>query len=389
MRIRDNISEIDGAKHRENLRFLQAAKVATDAASFKSNLFEFIGTNDICNMIAAGPANSKTFVVRDYEALHMLVVSSGADGSTQTNAIIEAFRLAPEPSGRAAEPYNTGALTVLPFTSPNPDPAWNKITLIGHSYGGALALALASRFYLTWPDCRTFCYTYGSPKYGRSDLGNFWRGHPVINVYNWNDPIPDLPPKFADDPVFYVYVAGGLSSFGGVLQGNMEKFSAPMCNYQLRDSRLILSSGTNLVFQGHPLPITAWLISNDYFGAVAHSLDGYQAAMGNVPAVELPSIQPQAIPTVSVNAPRLTAPQQERVVRQALQSAGLTTATDVSVAVTQTQAAIINQRGTFYKRTRFRKVPTVSYAGEIVLVCKGIRDQKKIVKQLNKSLRGQ
>lgn len=381
-------SEIDGAKHRQNLQILSWAKDSTDALAFKSLMAGTFQAFDEYWLIAATATSPKAFVVKNKVEDQLLVVCCGANGDQQIQALIDAFRTPPVLGGRAAEPYNTAALWIKQATLNDPGRTWDEITLIGYSYGGATALALASWFYREETTERIYTYTYGSPKYGHKSLGNFWRGWIVINVVNYNDPIPSLPPTFTEDTVFNLYVRAGVTTWGPAAANNTSDYTSPMTYYRLVNNGLFLSSSQIPAINRFPLPITQWLLSDDFLGSQEHSLGGYIAAMSRVGAIEFPSFQPQAIPSASVNAPRLTQAEKTRQTRQALQSAGLTTATDPQRAIVQTQQAIISQRGIFFRRGRIGKVPTVTYNGMIVLVCRGIRDQKKIVKQLNKNLRG-
>lgn len=383
------VSEINGTKHRQNLGFLLAARACNDAPSFRNMYRASIADADTVAMVPSGPTNPKTFVVGDHTNRRLLVVIGGMDNDLQRDAILTALRTQPPDGGRGAPPYDNGVAAILPYTNFGGPGTWDEITIIGHSYGGAVAMCLASRFYVTYDTPNVWTFTYGAPKYGLSTLANFWRGSSVVNVVNTDDPIAGFPPSFSDDPVFCLLVGtGGFSNtFAGTR--NSDLWKAPMTKYLVRDSRFIQTSTDNFLANKHPLPVTAWLLSQDWFGAVSHTLDGYVGAIANVPAVEAPSIQPHTVPAASVNAPRMTEVQMSQEVRRSLQSAGLQTATDVDLAVRQTQAAIISIRGTYYTRARFHKVPVVKYDGQIVLVCKGVRDQKKIVKQLNKTLRGQ
>ena len=68
------------------------------------------------------------------------------------------------------------------------------IYITGHSLGGALAVV--ATWYMSMPKLAA-CYTFGAPKVGDGGpLGRFRT--PIYRVVNGRDPVPDLPPSYAN-----------------------------------------------------------------------------------------------------------------------------------------------------------------------------------------------
>lgn len=67
-----------------------------------------------------------------------------------------------------------------------------KITFVGHSLGGALAILTAAYFRAMglWPDALV---TFGAPRAGGGGLRDLLRDVPVRQYRNGNDPVPTVP----------------------------------------------------------------------------------------------------------------------------------------------------------------------------------------------------
>lgn len=70
--------------------------------------------------------------------------------------------------------------------------------LVGHSYGGAAAAVAAARLKMLYPERSVSLLTFGAPRAGDARLIALLRGVDQLHVRRPLDPIPYLPPQFAE-----------------------------------------------------------------------------------------------------------------------------------------------------------------------------------------------
>lgn len=69
------------------------------------------------------------------------------------------------------------------------------ITLVGYSYGGAVATTLAARYHIGKPDRIINLLTFGMPRPGNQQLIDSLEGINQVHLVNDNDPVGSLPPQ--------------------------------------------------------------------------------------------------------------------------------------------------------------------------------------------------
>lgn len=390
MKIRAVTSQVDGEKHRENMRLIRWVVDSNSANDFRGLAGDLVQDTD--NVIWQGSTDlgSKTILVADQARKNLLVVAMGSQGNDNRDALVNAFRTAPNRSEGSAAPYWEGSASPMNCIDTTLSGVYDTVTLVGHSYGGAMMMALNLRLRLAQDVPHLYTYTYGTPRYGYRTFGNRWANQWIAQVYASFDPVVLIPPTRAEDILFDQYV-GLISPLTFVrVRANLDNYYSPMSWYNLSSLAPGVMTPTTLagaVVRAIDSPVSLWLSGHDAFGAAAHSLSHYTSLLSLVPVVDMPSRTPMTVPIASPRAPRPSQAVVNRQISEALVQAGIKTELNVESAIQQTQEAIVNVPNVIYRKTRIGKFRTISYAGQMVLVCKGKRDQKRICRSLNKNLR--
>jgi hypothetical protein len=111
-------------------------------------------------------------------------------------------------------------------------PPVSRVYNCGYSLGGAIAQVVTQQQIVAKPSGSYLCITFGSPCVGNYAWASSWSNASQVRIMNQADPVPLLPPKIADAPIFatlltraqldffngYVGSAGGwVLSNGGTL----------------------------------------------------------------------------------------------------------------------------------------------------------------------------
>lgn len=117
-----------------------------------------------------------------------------------------------------------------------------RITLAGHSYGGAVAHVIAAD-YVRWNPARVVnCCTFGACKCGDERMQALLRRARVVRLANDGDPVPSLPPS-------YVQALPYLIGLPAVLVTNWEQLTQPT------GQRVLFANGTILETEASTLDV--------------------------------------------------------------------------------------------------------------------------------------
>jgi len=92
------------------------------------------------------------------------------------------------------------------------------ITLVGHSYGGALAILIAALIKRANPTADVRIVTAGAPNPGDQRLYDLLAGVPQVHIVNVGDPVPGLPPTGPDLVPWSLIVPSPLYSRWGTVR---------------------------------------------------------------------------------------------------------------------------------------------------------------------------
>lgn len=151
-----------------------------------------------------------------------------------------------------------------------------NIWLVGYSFGGAVALNLLRMVREQNPNNAIRCVTFGSPRPGNAYLARTISQERVIRWMNDDDPVPLIPPRFADAP-YMIFMLGpsDINKLGRYTQprgGMVLKPNGDVVPDYISDASS-LSIGAS---------VAAFLYSQDTATGTAHGMDQYLIRLTNL-----------------------------------------------------------------------------------------------------------
>lgn len=374
-------SPIDGRVHQQNISILMAGAVGNTLATFSAQYPGVFAPTDIYSFLPGTPVNPRTTIVWDpVNVKNLLIVCNGMESGDKVPALISGWSQN-QPSANPVYPFEVAAQSIaLAVPNPGAGSGYNNITIIGHSYGGAVAHFLARYIPGIASYTNVKIYTYGAPKpmpfASRAGLReiNFRR------VFLATDPVPCLP--LGPDDASNVW-----SLFGVPTARNWARWRQMVTG-------LIFGTGlVTLTEAGNPpyadswrfvLSMASWITGTNAFGNANHSLAAYYTAMVAVPAVTIPNPHPITAPERAPVPPTTLRLQENANLAQA-QQAG-TIAVDPHGAARGIASGIPLVPGLRYHGQKRGADQVVIYNGNIIAYTKNRRARRALVRQLNKTL---
>jgi len=430
MRLVQAGGQVDGAKHRSNIRLLEnTTSQWASYSDFTANSGLTYDSSDIYTPIASTLTNSRMVVVRDNVNLQLLVVASGMDmDSSHTNinpgqqipAIIDGWMHNDGVNDGPLQPYATAARSAFAFCSlPDPSQSWRQITLVGFSFGGATCVQLMRQLRDAYPNCGIECWTYGSPKNMNRRQPQL-TGEYIVETRITGDPVPAIPPRYQDSLVMILASPAFPRQLGNDV-------IHPVTPYYVAEDGTMTASRDESPnpSTGNILSVEAWLIGSNVWGAGAHQLSTYKSYLANTPAVGNHNAdgsggggdwgraggalfegggdanqnfaegggdanvgsgavaqRPTATPL-----PRLSVAARRRAEREALAEQGVQTVANVQATMNSFKSDVTWVPGDAFASRTIRGVRTVTYGGNVMWVVSGKRVQRKLVRDMNDYLR--
>lgn len=236
-----------------------------------------------------GPTYTVTAIPNDASAIPGRLIATGPAGtvvviSGTTN--FQQWALQAMTSGTG--PTRFGAYATLPLWQLSANaiagdmlaagvPDTGPVTLVGHSYGGAVANVLAAQARLATPDRPISVLTYGSPHVGDTDLVNLLRRVISVNLVNDGDVIPLLPP--GSDILNFLVAVGG-----GPLLQNWAAWKPPPNQQGVTDAgRVYDNPSTDTAFDGILSLLTKIILGQPIPVVTAHLIGEYVTRLKKVP----------------------------------------------------------------------------------------------------------
>ena len=377
---RDGTSPIDGEVHRNNMQLLQAAVACTSFDSFRM-LAPGLGFNGTETFLYSEPSTfyPKWVTIDDVANNQLLILVCGISGTQMPASILSGWST---PTSLASESFpfcNVARYIVSTLRRATTGGQYDKVRLVGHSYGGAIVQIVRSKMSNMLRAGGSMTYTYGAPKPDYRGNRGSYNPNDVVRVFQDTDPVPNLPPSIEE-------LAGYWRLLRNTEATAWNRFT------QMVDGYVVLADGSMRVATNPTLKsaidyfqtLAAWITGITAFGADVHSLLSYQRILSLVPEVN------QFDPTwrtgrTHTGAASLTAVQMEERRVADLVTQGNTAAADPIGAARQAAPFITIRAGErFYPGRRNRHL-CVLYGRDVVCYTRTKRARRQMVRWLNQT----
>jgi hypothetical protein len=374
-------SPIDGRVHQQNVALLQAALIGVNLPSFSA---QYPGTFEPSDQYALTPGGSllpRMTVIQSGTSSELLIVLNGMQAYDKVAAVVTGWSDPSFNNDGSIYPYETAAI-LLARVLPNNGPGfrWGNVTIIGHSYGGAVAMHLAELVPGVGENTDLKIYTYGAPKHTvRANHGGQFVTD-TRRVFLATDPVPCMPlgPSDASNiwALFGVPTARSWARWrhnsSGLIFGTGYVTLQPAPNPPYQDSWSLYFS------------LAGWVTGTNCFGNAKHTLSEYYAAMVSVPLVTVATQSPE---TVSANNPIAVHSAVYAQNREAAEvQIGNTVAANPSAAVIGILSGTPQIPGQRFYGRRVGTEQRIYYDGEIVSFARTLRQRRSLVRALNASI---
>ncbi len=381
MKLLTEVSPTDGAIHQQNLFLLNLLASASNQSVLVALLGSLLETGDNVLLLVSSGASTKAFVVMNPTLSQLTIVIGGMDNTlSQAPGVLQTWDGINSPGVPVC--FNVAANFIFNQVTILAAGGYQKVRVIGHSYGGSTAMWLASSLapILANVDTQFEMYTYGSPK--ESWIANTfllpeWN---IRRAFQNNDPVPSLPLSPADVGTLWAYL--GVPSarrWGRWMHGNSGlTFDG---NGGMIGANQAQIAGTPTLFY---TSLIAWLTGINCFAADGHSLASYTNAVNFVRQAPRPTSQPM---TVRIRRP--PDPPVAEVARtrdEELATIAMNTATNPQDAARGIQSGIPQVPGVRYRGVKVNGVPWVYYGDTPVIPTRTVRTRRALVRYLNRSL---
>jgi hypothetical protein len=377
MNLRPEVSPVDSVIHGDNMALLVAASAATSMATLMAAEPVFFEVGDQYIVIPPSANISRTTIVYNVAKAQLLIISQGMSNLGNVAAILATWSNTQSPQ-QSNNVWNLAAQYVIAQIPVGIVTAWQSITLIGHSFGGATChwLAKLLRVQIV-PTAYVFCYTYGSPK---SEVrgGNY--GYNQIAercVKAVGDPVPGLPPGPGE--MGNVWMLCGVPT--ARLWANWFHFITQL--FLAQDGRMFpVSSDAFVPDPTFVFTLTSWISGTNAFGSPNHALSAYQGLV----ALMTPALVRSSLPTTVIDRSPAPDTSQSYLVRTrnvtvAAAAAANDAAPEAAVAGIVTNVPTVP--GTRFHGRQHGRVHAVYYGTALITYVRTERVQRRMVRRLN------
>jgi pimeloyl-ACP methyl ester carboxylesterase len=381
MLILPEISPVDGPLHQQNMTLLNALNTAPDVATLRTLLGGLIEAADVLTLLPSAGSTTKTFVLTNTPRAQLVIVCGGMDSTfVQANSCLQSW----EATVLSPPAYNTFLVAAAGIASGVPllGGGYSNVRLIGHSYGGAVAMMLPNRLGPIISNAYSSAfqiYTYGAPK-PTNDLNLVANtGFQVRRVFQNTDPVPSLPLSSKDVGSLWMYV-------GVPLARSWNRWTQGVSGLYFSGGTLLQASNPNTAATPTLLYLSLlrWLTSINAFGADVHSLASYTQAVTYVePAPTFTpapaTVRIRRLPDATVQ--ELTIQRDEQIAVVAVNNSA-----NPQAAANGVQSGIVLKPGVRYRGIKVQGVPWVFYGDQPVIPTRTLRTRRALVRYLNRTL---
>jgi Lipase (class 3) len=369
---------MDGDLHRANTLYLYAASQSSTLAAFAAAAGLELQGGELYILIPTGPVNPRTTIVMNIPQREILIVMEGMIGFDKVQACLTGWGNPNFSTGPFIYPYGEAAANIyaaiLGYTPTQP---WLRVTIIGFSYGGAVAHHLATMMTSITAVTDLKIYSYGAPKPCISRYTTSRINQATRRVFLTNDPVPLLPPSYENFGPLWILTGVPLARewskwiqvvIGFTNSGVVEFGYASEPTFRFGPSALVTLAG--------------WAAGTNAFGNFNHSIAIYQAAMNLMLTVFPTTSAPQTLETPRV---RRTAREADIEAARDLaiqEMAGLAEQNPQETALGIVQAVTPVPGERYYGR-KINGEQAVLYGSQIVQYVRTRRLRRALVRKLN------
>lgn len=382
MNLPPEISPTDGAMHLRNIYNLIAADQSTNFNQFISFAQTYASLSDDWGFTPSSGVTPKTVWLQDAVYNDICVFLLGMVNFDKVSQCLTGWSNNPATNGLSVYPYQDAAqaiTAILPFSTIVGQP-WRNVTIIGHSYGGAVAPFVASLLRNVASSTNIRIYTYGAPKTSPGFVFPNKLVTATRRVFNQADPVPTLPLGPGD--------TSNVWAFTGVPTARAWARWSQYCRGLTNSTGFALVPADNPVFVsswGLILSLASWMTGAECFGNPNHSLAAYSQLFQQVPDAIVPSAQPITTPEPS-RGHTLSGQNASVLVATAQAQQASLVAANPADAVAGVQSGVPVVPGQRFVGRKYGRRHAVLYGGEVILWVQTERVQKAVVRRLNRNL---
>lgn len=379
MLLRTQTSSSDPVKHLENLDFLNYSPWEFGDVYFRSRFASKLNGNPTGVIINAYEDHPNMAVY--YDADDVLVLCGGMTQAQQAVNLGISW-LSPTAEFRrdgVTDMLRSAANWLITRAPVVANPGTRRVTFIGHSLGGAVA-TVACAFATPHGRVDKRLYTYGAPRPMTASWDSQAMNYTFVRVWLAGDPVVRLPPHFGDATDWFVLQPLRV-------QRMMNSLKHQKAGIEITASGVMTAKDSaNEEDLGIAFDVGLWLYGPNAFRADVHSLQAYlgafSAASASIPQQTPTEPARQAEPRI-----RVTVPEERQRIQHAARNGSVTVTADIPAVAADIQSQVTVISGVRYRRGKRAGVRVVTYDDHIVAWCSGLRAQKKLVKELNRTLR--
>jgi len=374
------LSQANPQLHLTNCLAIKTLTLEDPKAALAASGLYGITTADQAVLIDATSTNTRGLAV--YDGRRLLIIVDGLRTFAQARDLVlnwDITNLRSEVSG-LSKPFADAARTMESRIPPTWFSTSIETRIIGHSYGGASGSCLGAIRKRFFPAQPMRVYSYGAPRPGLGSTSGQFRAAGLIRVVGRYDPVPTIPPHPDEEPLICLMAPARIRAG---MQTQEQPFSA---YYVEADGRTIINFEDQTISTQVRQNLADWLVSGAVFNNTYHTLDSYiakfQNGVNNNPPLNLADPPTRFVRTADIG------PSAERaLMQQAAINSGLEVAGNPEVATNQIYGIIVPVPKLRFRKATILGVRACTYDGNIVGFFSGKREQRKVVRDLNRRLR--
>lgn len=381
MNLTAEISPIDGARHSENMGLLQAAQGASNLVLLSQRYPGFFNGNESYDLVPSGATQPRTTFIADMANASMLILIEGMANFDKVPACLAGWADPFPNNARMLYPYEQAGASLVQFAFNAPAAGkWRNIRVVGHSYGGAVAVYLGK--YMTDRDDMTDLkiYTYGAPKCGLLPTLPNWLRNSLRRVFLLQDPVPGLPVSSSDMGSLWTLTGVPTARQWSRWANGFSGLTIDQFNQMYASLKPDYQSWGGAIFS-----LTSWATGVRAFGSDQHTLDAYQRALSSVPLAPRSTPNPTTL-RAARETPLPTTLQLQTEQDTALIQAGEVVDANPQGTVVGILTGVPLVRGEIFHGRIVGGKNVVVYNNNIVAWVKTRRLRRSLVRSLNKTV---
>jgi len=340
------------------------------------------GVVDADQAVLIDPTSTNTRAIAIFDGRRLLIMIDGLRTFAQARDLVlnwDYYNLRQEVTGMS-KPFCDAARTTQSRIPPTWFASSIETRIIGYSYGGATGACLGAIRKQFFPSQPMRVYSYGAPRPGTLGSSTHFRSSGLIRVAGRFDPVPTIPPHPDEEPLICLMAPERI-------RAGMNTQEQPFRGYYVNTD-----GSTTVNYEDHTIAtqvrqnLADWLVSGAVFANDFHSLTAYVTKFTRGVAAN-PPINLAEPPTTRVRTPDIGPTAERTLMREAALASGLEVAGNPEVATNEIYGVIVPTPKLRFRKATILGVRACTYDGEIVAFFVGKREQRRVVRDLNRRLK--